>query len=143
MSVLKSERGMSNVEFIDVARKLEIHTLNTLTKCPSKYRYLYTEKIMSLASDIHTMLIQANNIYPKSKADYDTRRYYTLSAQGLLYSLAAKVGILFDALLDNHKQDTSKWLPHAMEVYGELLTLDMKYVANLIRSDEQRFGSLT
>lgn len=45
MSVLKSQRGESAVQFLDTARELEIYTIKTCAKFPKRYMFLITKDI--------------------------------------------------------------------------------------------------
>lgn len=48
MSVLKSQRGESTVQFLDTARELEIYTIKTCAKFPKRYMFLITKTLSRL-----------------------------------------------------------------------------------------------
>lgn len=53
MSVLKSQRGESAVQFLDTARELEIYTIKQCAKFPKRYMFLITKDIVALASAVY------------------------------------------------------------------------------------------
>ena len=67
MSVLKSKRGESAMQFIETARRLEAHAFSVCTKAPKRYTQFLTSRIMELASTVHEEVRAANNIYPNKK----------------------------------------------------------------------------
>ena len=51
MSVYKSKRGESSVQFIETARQLEAHTFACCMKAPKRYERFLTGRIMELSSE--------------------------------------------------------------------------------------------
>ena len=49
MSVYKSKRGESSVQFIETARQLEAHTFACCMKAPKRYERFLTGRIMELS----------------------------------------------------------------------------------------------
>ena len=64
MSVIKAMRGESSMQFIETARRLELHAFSVCTKAPKRYAPLLTNRIFELASTVHEEVRAANNIYP-------------------------------------------------------------------------------
>ena len=87
MSVYKSKRGESSIQFIEVARKIECHTLEQCLKVPKRYTFLLTTRIMSLASDVYDHVVSANSIYPTNQHEAQTRRDHLIAANAALRSL--------------------------------------------------------
>ena len=77
MSVLKSQRGESTVQFLDTARELEIYTIKTCAKFPKRYMFLITKDIVALASAVYNNAKAANSIYVTT-AD-DARLHFAMS----------------------------------------------------------------
>ena len=50
MSVYKSKRGTSAMQFIETARQLEAHTFACCIKAPKRYSFFLTSRIMELAA---------------------------------------------------------------------------------------------
>ena len=69
MSVYKSKRGESSVQFIETARQLEAHTFACCMKAPKRYERFLTGRIMELSSEVHDRVRAANNIWPTNRHD--------------------------------------------------------------------------
>lgn len=67
MSVIKAMRGESSMQFIETARRLELHAFSVCTKAPKRYAPLLTNRIFELASTVHEEVRAANNIYPHNQ----------------------------------------------------------------------------
>ena len=65
MSVYKSKRGESSVQFIETARQLEAHTFACCMKAPKRYERFLTGRIMELSSEVQ-------NLSPKLQLLYDS-----------------------------------------------------------------------
>ena len=80
MSVLKSQRGESTVQFLGTARELEIYTIKTCAKFPKRYMFLITKDIVALASAVYNNAKAANSIYVTTADDARLRREYVTKA---------------------------------------------------------------
>ena len=56
MSVYKSKRGASSAQFVETARKLQVHTLEQCLKVPKRYTFYLTQKIMDMRAPSTTRL---------------------------------------------------------------------------------------
>ena len=74
MSVYKSKRGESSVQFIETARQLEAHTFACCMKAPKRYERFLTGRIMELSSEVHDRVRAANNIWPTNRHEAQLRR---------------------------------------------------------------------
>ena len=74
MSVYKSKRGESSVQFIETARQLEAHTFAYCMKAPKRYERFLTGRIMELSSEVHDRVRAANNIWPTNRHEAQLRR---------------------------------------------------------------------
>lgn len=73
MSVYKSKRGTSAMQFIETARQLEAHTFACCIKAPKRYSFFLTSRIMELASEVHDHVRAANNIWPTNQHEAPMR----------------------------------------------------------------------
>lgn len=93
MSVLKSQRGESTVQFLDTARELEIYTIKTCAKFPKRYMFLITKDIVALASAVYNNAKAANSIYVTTADDARLRREYVTKANCTLQCLLSQIDI--------------------------------------------------
>ena len=98
MSVPKFMRGESNVQFIETARRLELHAFSVVTKAPKRYGPYLLYPIMQLCSTVHDEVRAANNIYPTNKHEAQMRRDCLTRANIALQNLSPKLALLYDAI---------------------------------------------
>ena len=101
------------MQFIETARRLELHAFSVCTKAPKRYAPLLTNRIFELASTVHEEVRAANNIYP-------TLRY--------------------DAILQNPEK--CPWIDHAMKEFGEYITDEAQLISKVRKADHERYKDL-
>ena len=69
MSVYVSQRGESQVAFLETARKLSAHTLTYCLKSPKRLTFFITKDICTLARKVYYEANIANNILPRNSKD--------------------------------------------------------------------------
>ena len=74
MSVLKSKRGESAMQFIETARELEIYTIKQCAKFPKRFMFLITKDLVELTKTIYNNAKSANSIYPTNTNELEMRR---------------------------------------------------------------------
>lgn len=119
MSVYKSKRGESSVQFIETARQLEAHTFACCMKAPKRYERFLTGRIMELSSEVHDRVRAANNIWPTNRHE----------AQ-----------LLYDSILQN--PEGYGWIHKAMQRWGDLICEEAKLIAAVKKNDRQRYKDL-
>lgn len=112
MSVYKSKRGESSVQFIETARQLEAHTFACCMKAPKRYERFLTGRIMELSSEVHDRVRAANNIWPTNRHEAQLRRDELMRANNALQNLSPKLQLLYDSILQN--PDGYGWIHKAM-----------------------------
>ncbi len=75
MSVLKSKRGESAMQFIETARELEVYTIKQCARFPKRYMFLITKDIVAIAKAVYNNVKAANSVYPTNAAKALTRAY--------------------------------------------------------------------
>lgn len=140
MSVYKSKRGESSVQFIETARQLEAHTFACCMKAPKRYERFLTGRIMQLASDVHEHAAAANNIWPTNQHEAQMRRDELTRANIALQNLDQKLQLLYEAARQNPQG--CKWIGKAMEQWGAIIAEEAKLLAAVRRKDRQRYKDL-
>jgi hypothetical protein len=120
MSVLKSKRSESNVQFLTTARELEIFTLKKSLKIPKRYTKLFTEYLAHLSFEIYNNVKMANAIFNDTKDKIERRTYYLDNAMRNLYCLISQIDIAKELLLT--ELSDYAWM-HWMELIDNELTL--------------------
>lgn len=101
MSVLKSMRGESTMQFVETARQLELHMFSVVTKAPKRYGPFLTGRLMELASTVHEEVRAANSIIPRNRHEAQLRRDHLTGANNALQNLSPKLTMLYDSILQN------------------------------------------
>ena len=144
MSVYKSRRGASSVQYVETARQLQIFTISNCIKFPKRYTYLVVNKLASLVEDIDTHVRTAEAIMPTNLHEAQMRRDEFNLAFGLLNSLDDKLQLMYDIVKKNPNWDTEfKWLPNAMLEWGNLIQTEKNLIVGVKKADRKRFGKFT
>lgn len=140
MSVLKSKRGESVVQFLDTARELEIYTIKQCAKFPKRYMFLITKDIVALASATYNDVKAANSIYPTNAAEVQMRRNYIIRANCNLQCLISQIDIAreFVRTTDGNKSIKST----VWQQWADLITTEARLLASLKESDKKRYAAL-
>lgn len=140
MSVYKSKRGESSAQFVETARKLEVHTLAQCLKIPKRYTFFLSTEIMRLASEVYNNVKSANSIFPSNQHEVQMRRDKLTEANNALQCLVGKLGLLGDVLRKNPSQ--FKGLDNALETWGNLIAEEAKLISGVKKPDKQRYKDL-
>lgn len=135
MSVIKSKRRVSGVQFLETARDLDLFTMKTCIKYVSKrYTFYLSQPTVLVASNIHSCVKRGNSIFPSTKRDVEMRREQFIMAGAELQNLISKINIIYEmfALPENI---AIKWL--------ELIDTELSLVKSVIKKDEERYKDIT
>lgn len=134
MSVRAGERKQGDLTVIVKAKEMVIYTLritNNEKNFPKRYRLSVVNKMQEKAVEIVAYLIEANEIFPKTKEEYILRRTKQRQAMAYCRSLMTLIDISKELFgLGNDK--ASFWAKSVFEV--RTLT------AAWLKKDEERFG---
>ena len=140
MSVLKSQRGESAVQFLETARELEIYTIKQCAKFPKRFMFLITKDIVALAKAVYNNAKAANSVYPTNAAEVQMRRNYIITANCDLQCLISQLDIAREFVKET---DGNKPLKSTIwQTWADLITAEAKLLANLKASDAKRYKGL-
>lgn len=140
MSVYKSKRKLSAIQYVENARKLQVHTIRNCVKFPKRYTYLAVQKIAELAEDIDTHVRIAESMMPTNLHEAQIKRDELTLAFGLLNSLDDKLQLMYDIVAENPNFKTEfKWLPNAMLEWGRLIQTERDLITGVKKADRKRF----
>ena len=133
MSVLKSERSASSMEFLYNARQLQIYTVKKCVSFPKRYTFYVGQQISNLAFEIHDFAKCGNSIYPKNAHEYQIRRDYFIKAIAKANSLVSQIEManeLFGIDAD------------AMKYWMDLVEKELRLLKALLKKDRERYKDL-
>ena len=134
MSVIKSKRGDSPVQFVDTARDLEIHTIRQTTKIQKKYRK-FNDMLIELSITVYNNVKMANSMYNDTKEKIARRTIYFDETLRSLYALISQIDIAKELSMGNI---TDYGWTHWMELINKELTL----IKSLKLSDKKKAETL-
>lgn len=132
MSVLKSKRCESKMQFVDTARELEIYTLRYAVKFPKRYTFFITTEIVRLAQSVYNEVKSANSIFPTNAHEAELRRDCLIRANNSLQCLISQLDIAKDAFCSEVEDKVwVRWM--------NLIIEESKLISAVKKSDSERF----
>jgi len=104
MSVIKSKRGVSKLQFLDTAREIYIMCLRYCENMPKKHYHYLQEPFMRCLADMLTNLKIGNSIYATSDEEWQMRRKHFLLGYASLQAAISYLGIMQDMSLLTERQ---------------------------------------
>ena len=141
MSVPKSQRSESSMQFIQTARELKQHTLTVIKKCPKRLQFFLLAPIYEEAREVLHSVKAANNTFVHNAHEAQIRADYLGRANVVLQNLADDLEDLYEELINN--EDRYKWVANAMQKHGELISAEAKLIGKVRKSDKERYKGLT
>lgn len=93
MSVPRSKRATSEMEFVHTARELQIYTIKKCVNFPKRYTFYISQPIANASTRIHEYVKMANSIYPTNQHEAQIRRDYLLRANAELQSMVSQIEV--------------------------------------------------
>lgn len=133
MSVIKSKRSESEMEFIYTARQLQIYTIQKCVNFPKRYTFYVSQPIVDSATKIHQCVKCANSIYPLNQHEAQMRRDYMLKANAELYSLISQIEVAQE-IFGIDSDSIKYWM--------EIVEKEMRLVKAVMKKDRERYKDL-
>ena len=130
MSVIKSKRSVSGVQFLDTARELQVFTTRTCVKFPKRYTFFITNNIVQCAVKVYGCVKRGNSIFPSSTDDAKLRHEQFVMAYAELQNLISQINVAYDTFPIADK---------TMIQWMELIKTEMALIKNVIKKDKERF----
>lgn len=133
MSVIKSQREDSKMDFIHVARELQIYSIKKCSNFPKRYTFYVSQPIANAATRIHEYVKMANSVYPTNAHEAQIRMDYLIRANAELNSFVSQIEVaqeLFGLELNVIK--------HWMDIVGR----EIKLVKGVMKDDRERYKNL-
>ena len=143
MSVYKSRRKDAAAQFIVEARKLRRDTMRVVSKFPTSYRWIVTNNLVELATQVYTNAVRGNAVYvhkDMSRQDFELRHRYLMMAATAADALLSEITFCYE-LVDEGNNFFSgkaeyddvfeKWTAQGREA--------RKRIEGIIESDKTKF----
>lgn len=126
MSVIKSKRGESEMEFIHTARELQAHTIRKCVSFPKRYTFYVGQPLAECAFVVHDRVKCANSTFPTNRHEAQRRIDYLAEAYAKLQSMVSQVELANE--LFGIGDD-------AMEYWMEIIYREMRLVKGVMKRD--------
>ena len=133
MSVVKSKRNESCVEFVYTARQLQIYTIQKCVGFPKRYTFYVSTQLANSATRIHECVKKANSVFPTNKHEAQLRMDYLIQANAELNSFVSQVEAARE--LFEIKYDTIKY-------WMDIVNKEIGLVKAVMKSDRERYKDL-
>lgn len=133
MSVIKSKRSTSDMEFLATARKLEIYTIRKCVGFPKRFTFYVSQPLANATTRIYEEVKRGNSIYPLNQHEVQMRRDCFLRAYAELQSVISQLEVAQE--LFGVEMDT-------MRGWMELVDQEIRLVKAVLKKDRERYKDL-
>ena len=133
MSVIKSKRGESEMEFVHTARQLQIHTIQKCVGFPKRYTFYVSQPLAEMATRVHECVKCANSVYPVNQHEVQMRRDYLLRANAELNSMVSQIEVA-NELFGIEGDKMKFWL--------DIVEKEIRLVKGTLKKDRERYKDL-
>ena len=133
MTVIRSKRAESEMEFVHTARQLQIYTIQKCVGFPKRYTFFIAQPISNSATRVHEYVKMANSIYPTNAHEVQLRRDYLLRANAELNSLVSQVEVAHELFgLETN----------VMKFWMDLVEKEIRLVKGTLKKDKERYKNI-
>lgn len=141
MSVPKSERSESQMEFIRQLRLLEVEILRISASKPKKFSYFINNHIIKYAAEAYSSAKAGNTIYAITEDDIRLRRQYIYKSYASIMELISQVDVFYevyksDGLTNKQIEDLSIHLELCRKLIKGVLDKDREKARKIMSKKE-------
>lgn len=125
--------SVNSMEFMKNMVNLHRYVHSKVVNSPTRYADNIGAQLISLVNDALYELVLANKIFPESRVDYELRRSHISKAITCLHEMNRPL-VSYFSLMNYSDRVMCEW--------AELLSLQLKLLNGLNKSDNSRFSSL-
>ena len=133
LSVIKSMRTTSEMEFIANARKLQIYSIQKCVNFPKRYTFYVSQPLANAATRIHEDVKRGNSIYPVNQHEVQIRRDCFIRANAELQSMVSQLEVAQE--LFGIEMDTLKY-------WVDIIDTEIRLVKAVMKADRERYKNL-
>ena len=133
LSVIKSKRATSEMEFIATARKLQIYTIQKCVNFPKRYTFFVSQQIANSAIRIYEDVKRGNSIYPLNQHEAQIRRDCFIRANSELQSLISQLEVAQE-LFGIEMKTLKYWM--------DIIDAEIRLVKSVMKTDRERYKNL-
>ena len=109
MSVIRSKRQESVVEFINTARELCSYSIKQCAKIPKRYRFFISTDIANIANNVLDCVVRTNSIHPTNQHEFQIKHDLIVEAISGCESLVSKI-TLAEEIVGFDEHTMKEWM---------------------------------
>ena len=134
MSVIRSKRSVSKMEFLATARKLQAFTIQKcVNTIPKRYTFYIGTYLADSATAVYSWVKKGNSIYPLNAHEVQMRRDCFLHAYAELQNLISQIELAHEII---------QFDPKILGDWSELIDTEIRLVKAVLKSDRERYKHL-
>ena len=133
LSVIKSQRSTSDMQFLHTARELESRTRRKCLSAPKRFTFYGLQELWLTARHIYSYVKQGNSVYPTTQHEAQMRRDMFITAGCLLQDYTSQLELL--------TQDNVLTV-EANEELSPFVDEEIKLIKAVIKADKARYADL-
>ncbi len=139
--VYSRNRKSTKADFIEVTWDLRIYTLKICAKFPRRYKEWVTDYIVRFSAEAQIHAFEANQIYPKTKADAQKRKEELTKAYNALNQMYEQIDLAYQTFRFDNSTD-GKTNAEIIESWLPMVSKSQKLIKGVMTSDKKRFKDL-
>ena len=133
MSVIKSKRTTSSMEFLATARKLQIYSIQKCVNFPKRYTFYVSQPIANSATRVYEYTKKANSIYPLNQHEAQLRRDYLIKACIELNHLISQLEVAQELFGIEMK---------TLHYWSDMINKEIRLIKATMKADRNRYKDL-
>lgn len=134
MSVIKSQRSTSDMQFLHTARELESKTRRRCVSAPKRFTFYGLQELWLTSRHIHGNVKKGNSVYPQNQHEAQIRKDYFIYALSELQDYVSQLELLIE---------DSVLTTTASKELSALVDTEIRLVKAVIKSDKSRYANLS
>lgn len=131
MSLPKSKRKPSSVQFLETAKELYNYTRKMCVTLPKRYTFFGLAQMFDCACRMREFIKKGNSLFPSNKHEVQMRRDCFLNAKMELQALADHIGDIREIFPIEDK---------AIVIWLKLLTDEKNLLTTILERDKERYN---
>lgn len=133
MSVIRSQRSTSDMQFLATARALQIYTIRRCVGFPKRYTFYVSQPLAAIGTRIYEDVKRGNSIYPTNQHEVQIRRDYFMHALAELQNMISQLEVASE-LFGVEASIMQGWM--------ELVDSEIRLLKAVQKSDKARYKDL-
>lgn len=134
MSVVRSKRNESQMQFLATARSLQAYTIQKcVSKIPKRYTFYIGVHLADSATKVYENVKRANSVYPLNAHEVQLRRDFFLGAYTELQSLVSQIELA---------QEIVHFEPNVLKEWSRLIAEEIRLVKATMKADRERYKNI-